>query len=170
MNDREGGFTLIESMAAMGIISIVLSILSAAASFSFHRISGPVDFLLFSVKLLRADSLARSAIETVTVPYWELKFAAEAQDRSLIIPWYGGRKEDHLSFLVSQAGELIMETENHGKKSRQVLINNLESAEITLWKDEDHVPRGVDIDYRYKGRVYRTYSAFGSSPLWRNMP
>jgi hypothetical protein len=132
--------------------------------------TNPVDFLLFGIKLLRADTLIRSGIEAVTIPYWELNFDPVRREQSLVIPWYEGRKEDHLELLFSQDGELIMETESQGKTKRQVLMNNLEDAAITLWKDEAQIPRGIDIMYRYHGRVYQTRSAFGSSPVGKDMP
>jgi prepilin-type N-terminal cleavage/methylation domain-containing protein len=168
--NREGGFTLIETMAAVGIVSIVLSVLSIAAASSFRSVNGPVDFLLFGIKLLRADTLARSEIEAVSVPYWELNFDPVLQEQSLVIPWYGGRKADRLSLLFSQDGELIMETDTQGKTTRKVLMNNLDDAVITLWKDEAELARGIDIMYRYHGRVYQTRSAFGASPLRRGLP
>jgi hypothetical protein len=168
--NREGGFTLIETVAAVGIISIVLSVLAIAAASSFSRMNDPVDFLLFGIKLLRADTLARNGIEAVAVPYWELNFDPGTREQSLVIPWYGGRKTDRLGLLFSQDGELIMETETQGKTTRQVLMNNLDDAAITLWKDETQVPRGIDIMYRYHGRVYQTRSAFGASPIRRDLP
>jgi hypothetical protein len=166
----EGGFTLIETMAAVGIVTIALSILSAAAVLSFRNTVDPVDFLFFGIRLLRADTLVRDKVEAVTVPYWDLNFDPAQQDGSLVIPWYGGRKEDRLVFYLSRDGELIMETESRGKKEKQTLINKLESADISVWRDKAQIPRGIDILYRYQGRVYQTRSAFGSSPIGREMP
>jgi len=166
----EGGFTLTETMAAVGIISIALSILSAAAVFSFRNTIDPVDFLFFGIRLLRADTLARDKVEAVTVPYWDLNFDPAQEEQALVIPWYGGRKENRLAFYLSQDGELIMETESQGKKEKQTLINKLEGADLGVWRDEAQTPRGIDILYRYQGRVYQTRSAFGSSPLGREMP
>jgi prepilin-type N-terminal cleavage/methylation domain-containing protein len=170
-NNHEGGFTLTETMAAVGIISIAFSVLGAAAVFSFRQINGPVDFLSFGIRLLRADTLVRRGVEAVTIPYWELDFESTARDqRSLVIPWYEGRKEDRLMIYFSRNGELAMETESQGKKDRQVLINNLEDAAIAVWRDEAQVPRGIDIMYRYHDRTCHTRSNFGSSPLRRSAP
>jgi prepilin-type N-terminal cleavage/methylation domain-containing protein len=168
--NREDGFTLIETMAAVGIVSIVLSVLVIATTLAFRRMSSPLDFLLFGVKLLRADTLARGGIEAVAVPYWEQNFDPILQEQSVVIPWYEGRKKDHLGLFFSQDGELIMETKSQGGTKRQVLMNNLDDAKIIVWKDETEVPRGIDIIYRYHGRVYQTRSAFGASPLRRALP
>jgi hypothetical protein len=154
----------------VGIIVIVLSVLSAAAVFSFRGTIDPVDFLLFGIRLLRADTLVRDKVEAVAAPYWDLKFDPVPEDRSLVIPWYRGRKENRLAFYLSQDGELIMETESQEKKERQTLINKLEDADLSVWRDEAQIPRGIDILYRYRGRTYQTRSAFGSSPLGRDMP
>jgi prepilin-type N-terminal cleavage/methylation domain-containing protein len=164
-NNREDGFTLLEALAAMGVISIVLTVLALAFTSSAAALEKSKDTLIFGVKLLRADSLIRNRVGAIAVPYWE-NLVPEAGSSSLTIPWYRGKHDAKLR-LSAEDHALILETEGAGDGERITIIDSLDGAELSILRDDQQNPYGIGISYFYKQNTYHSFSAFASHPLGR---
>ncbi|MFP3042360.1 type II secretion system GspH family protein [Treponema primitia] len=167
-NNSQGGFTLIETLAALGVVSLIMTIITISLSSSAAAMEKSKDKALLGIKLLRADSLIRDRIGAVAVPYWELP-TLEADKYSVRIPWYRGERNGYVQLLVEN-GALIMETEGKGEKERVVLISGLDETILSILRDEQHIPYGIDITYLHKQKTYHTMSVFSTSSLIRGRP
>jgi hypothetical protein len=164
-NDREDGFTLLEALAAMGVITVVLTLLAMALPSSIAALGKSRDTLIFGVKLLRADSLIRNRVGAIAVPYWE-NLVLDAGISSLTIPWYQGKPGAKLR-LSAEDNALILEIEGAGDGERVTVIDGLDGVELSVLRDDKQIPYGIGISYFYKQNTYHCFSAFASHPLGR---
>jgi prepilin-type N-terminal cleavage/methylation domain-containing protein len=167
-NNAEGGFTLLETLAAIAVVSLVMGILGLSLSSSAGALEKTRDRVLFGIRLLRADSLLRDRVGAVAIPYWETPIL-EAGDASLAIPWYQGERDGRLR-LLTENGELILEAEDKWKKERLVLIAGLDGAELSVLRNEERAPCGIAVTYFHKQHSYRTLAAFSTAPLRGGRP
>jgi hypothetical protein len=162
-NNPEGGFTVMETLIAMGVAGLVMIILALSLSSSAGAMKKAGDRALFGIKLLRADSLIRNRIGAVAVPYWENP-APEMGGSSVTIPWYRGEREGYVRLLVEE-GTLVMETGDRQKKERLLLMSGLDGMELSILRNKGSVPYGVGIAYFQGQNSYHTLSAFSSLPI-----
>jgi prepilin-type N-terminal cleavage/methylation domain-containing protein len=167
-NDPQGGFTLLETLTAMAVVSLIMTIIALTISSSAGALIKSKDRALFGVRLLRADSLIRSRIGAVAVPYWEIP-VLEAGDSSVTIPWYRGERGAYVR-LLSEDDSLIMETGEKGKTERIVLLAGLDGTELSILRDERRIPCGIAVTYFHKQKTYHTLSAFSTSPIPGGVP
>jgi hypothetical protein len=147
----------------MALVSLIMTILVLALHSSAGALERSGDRALFGIRLLRADSLIRSRIGAVTIPYWETP-VMEAGESSVIIPWYQGERDGYVR-LLAEDDMLIMETEDKKKKERMVLLTGLDGAELSVLRDDRRLPCGIGVTYFHKQKTYHTLSAFSSIPL-----
>ncbi|AEF87015.1 prepilin-type N- cleavage/methylation domain protein [Treponema primitia ZAS-2] len=164
----EGGFTLLETLAAMGILSILVCLIALSLSSSLATLGRSRNRLIFAVKLLKADALIRSRVNGIAIPYWETP-SLEDGGSSLAIPWYKGEKESFLR-IKAEEGRLILETDDGKKTETLTLLNDIESVELSLLRNDYDMPWGIAVTYIYKQQNYHTWAAFSSIPLGRDAP
>jgi hypothetical protein len=164
-NNPQGGFTVLETLVAMGALSLIMSVLALSLSSSAGAMQKAQDSALFGIKLLSADSLIRNRLGAVAVPYWETPIM-EAEESSVTIPWYQGEKEGYVRLLVED-GALIMETAGKGKTERALLISGLDRIELSVLRNAGNVPYGVGVAYLRGQNSYHTLAAFASVPVER---
>ncbi|MDR0597727.1 MAG: type II secretion system GspH family protein [Treponema sp.] len=164
-DDSQGGFTMMETLVALGVTSLVMIILALSLSSSAGAMQKAKDSALFGIRLLRADSLIRSRIGAVSVPYWE-KLIPEAGESSVRIPWYMGEREGYVRLLAGE-GTLVMETSDKQKEERILLMSGLDGVEFSVLRNEDHIPCGIGVAYFRGQNSYHTLSAFSSLPVSR---
>ncbi|WP_010259483.1 PulJ/GspJ family protein [Treponema primitia] len=167
-NNSQAGFTLVETLIALGVVSLIMTILTISMTSSAAALEKSKDRALFGIKLLRADSLIRDRIGAVAVPYWELP-VLEAGESSVRISWYQGERNGYIR-LLTEKDALIMETEDKRKKERIVLISGLDGTNLSILRDEQHIPYGIDVIYLHRQKTYHTMSAFSTSSLIRGLP
>ena len=164
MNDNsQGGFTVMETLVALGVASLVMIILALSLSSSAGAMQKAKDRALFGIRLLRADSLIRNRIGAVAVPYWE-KPIPEAGESSVRIPWYQGEREGYVRLLAGE-GTLIMETSCKQKEERILLMSGLEGVEFSVLRNEALIPCGIGVAYFHGQNSYHTLSAFSTLPV-----
>jgi prepilin-type N-terminal cleavage/methylation domain-containing protein len=164
MNDNpQGGFTLMETLVAMGLVSLIMIILGLSLSSSAGAMQKARDRALFGIKLLRADSLIRDRIGAVAIPYWETP-APETTEASVTIPWYQGERTAYVR-LLAEGGTLVIETGNKQKNERMLLMSGLDGVEFSVLRNEGQVPYGIGVAYFQGQNSYHTLSAFSSLPL-----
>jgi hypothetical protein len=162
-DDSQGGFTVMETLVAMGVVSLIMIILSLFLSSSAGAMRKAKERALFGIQLLRADSLIRNRIGAVAVPYWETP-APETEETSVTIPWYQGERTAYVR-LLAEEGSLVMETGARGKNERMLLLSGLDGMEFSVLRNEDQIPYGIGVAYFRGQNRYHTLSAFSSLPL-----
>jgi prepilin-type N-terminal cleavage/methylation domain-containing protein len=167
-NNSQWGFTLMETLIAMGIVSLILTILTVFLSSSAAVVEKSKDRALFGIKLLRADSLIRDRMGAVAVPYWETP-VLETGETSMTIPWYQGERDGYVRLLTDK-DTLIMETDDKQKKERLVLISGLDGIDLSVLRDDRHIPYGIDVTYFHNRNTYHTLSVFSTSSLLGGIP
>lgn len=167
-NNSQWGFTLMETLIAMGIVSLILTILTVSLSSSAAVMEKSKDRALFGIKLLRADSLIRDRMGAVAVPYWETP-VLETGETSMTIPWYQGERDGYVRLLTDK-DTLIMETDDKQKKERLVLISGLDGIDLSVLRDDRHIPYGIDVTYFHNRNTYHTLSVFSTSSLLGGIP
>jgi prepilin-type N-terminal cleavage/methylation domain-containing protein len=167
-NNSQWGFTLMETLIAMGIVSLILTILTVSLSSSAAAMEKSKDKALFGIKLLRADSLIRHRIGAVAVPYWEIP-VLETDETSMTIPWYQGERNGYVRLLMDK-DTLIMETGDKQKKERLVLISELDGLDLSVLRNNRHIPYGIDVTYFHNRNIYHTLSVFSTFPLLGEIP
>jgi hypothetical protein len=164
MSDNpQGGFTMMETLIAMGVVSLIMIILALSLSSSAGAMQKAKDRSLFGIKLLRADSLIRNRIGAVVVPYWENP-TPETGESSVTIPWRQGEREGYVR-LLAEEGTLVMETGDKRKKERMLLMSGLDGVEFSILRNEGKVPYGIGVAYFQGQNSYHTLSAFSSIPI-----
>jgi prepilin-type N-terminal cleavage/methylation domain-containing protein len=165
---NDEGFTLIETLTALALVSIIMTILTLALSSSLGVLGKSRDRALFGVRLLRADSLIRNRIGAVAIPYWETP-VLETGDSSVTIPWYQGERSGYVR-LLAEDDSLIMETGEKKKTERIVLLSGLEEVGFSILRNEQRTPCGIDVAYSHKQKIYHTLSAFSTFPIQGGAP
>ncbi|GHV73394.1 hypothetical protein AGMMS49940_06960 [Spirochaetia bacterium] len=165
---NDDGFTLMETLTALALVSLIMTIIALALSSAAGVWTQSRDRALFAVRLLRADSLVRSRIGAVAIPYWETPVLLAA-DSSVTIPWFEGERSGFVR-LRAEDDRLIMETGEKRKTERIVLLSGLEGTELSILRDERHIPGGIGVTYFHKQKSYHTRSAFASFPIRRGNP
>jgi prepilin-type N-terminal cleavage/methylation domain-containing protein len=167
-SNSQWGFTLMETLIAMGIVSLILTILTVSLSSSTAVMEKSKDRALFGIRLLRADSLIRHRIGAVAVPYWETP-VLETGETLITIPWYQGERDGYVRLLMDK-DTLIMETGDKQKKERLVLISGLDGMDLSVLRNDRHIPYGIDVTYFHNRNIYHTLSVFSTSPLLGEIP
>jgi hypothetical protein len=169
MSNGEEGFTITETLTAIGIISVAGMIVLAVLSSSIKGIDTAKDNLDFGMKLLPADDLIRLKAGAVRIPFWERRIGLVEGPSSLQIPWYEGRAGDYLRFFWEDHS-LLMESGSGEEKESILLFKTLDRVNINVLSGEDGIPRGLDITYTRNGKDYHTRAAFSSLPIQLGRP
>ena len=141
-SDSENGFTFIEVLVSLLIISLVGMVLYASFSAGFRGIEKSKAEMRTAVRRLQTDSIIRSAAGSVRIPYWITEYEMTAAGETLEFPWYDGEKEIKTVRLPS--GVVIDKSE--------------------LVRKDGEAPFGIRITYKIGKREYTTSAAFGSFP------
>jgi prepilin-type N-terminal cleavage/methylation domain-containing protein len=141
----EQGFTILETLTAITIISLSALIMTGFLS-STLRLTGRVrDTLALSMDLLKADEQLRGETAAIAIPYWERRVNIVQTPSLMAIPWYGG-EEGH-----------VLELRIGGNFPHITGVNVL--------RDVNEIPYGLDIVYEYRGRTIYTSCCFSTLPV-----
>jgi hypothetical protein len=162
-DNSQGGFTLMEALVAVGVVSLVMIILALSLSSCAGAMQRAADRALFGIQLLRADSLIRDRIGAVAIPYWE-KPALETEGSSVRIPWHQGEEKGYVR-LFAEEGALVMETAGKGKTERILLVSGLDGVELSILRNGEGAPYGVGVACFRGQNSYHTLSVFSSLPI-----
>jgi type II secretory pathway pseudopilin PulG len=169
MSKQEEGFTIIEALAAIGIISAAGMIVLGVLSSSIKGIDRARESLGLGAKLLLTDDLIRRKTGAVRLPYWERGFNIIEDNSSIQIPWYRGRAGDYLRFFWDE-DSLSMETGSGEERETLVLLEGTDHIRIDILAGGEGIPYGLDIAYTYGGREYHTRTSFSSLPVQLGRP
>ncbi|ULQ59086.1 prepilin-type N-terminal cleavage/methylation domain-containing protein [Brucepastera parasyntrophica] len=164
MNKNEEGFTFMEVLVAIAIISIIgLSLLWGIASIS-DSVTRARENARLALSLLKADEYIRERTAEIRIPYWERNITFESSGSSASIPWYQGDKNAYLRFFTEN-NTVYAETEFNGETAKLALLTGIENIEIRILENKNGAPAGLEIIYMLKGKEYRTVSPFASIPI-----
>jgi prepilin-type N-terminal cleavage/methylation domain-containing protein len=141
-NKSENGFTFIEVLVSLLIISSVGIVLYASFSAGFKGVEKSRTEIRDAVRHLQTDSVIRSAAESVQIPYWVTAYEMTAAGGSLELPWYEGKKETKTVQLPAGA--------------------DIEKSELV--REDGKSPFGIRITYKIGKREYTTSATFASFP------
>lgn len=85
-----GGFTIIEALVSLGIISLVCVVLYAAFATGTKGITGSHRSLSAALKRKRTDAIVRQATGNVEIPFWLKVYEFTATEHTLSLPWSNG--------------------------------------------------------------------------------
>jgi prepilin-type N-terminal cleavage/methylation domain-containing protein len=140
--DWEDGFSFIEVLVSLLIISLVGVVLYASFSTGFRAIEKAQTEVRTAVRHLQADHLIRSAAGAVEIPYWVTDYEMAAGENTLDLPWYEGEKESKTVQLPE--GVIIEKSE--------------------LVREDGKAPFGIRIQYKIGKREYAASAPFASFP------
>jgi hypothetical protein len=166
--NREGGFTVIEGVTALAIISVVGMITLSLPGSAARALSGSLKPLFFTLGVLRAEALIRDRVSAVRVPYWEkTAFPREGppeETPSITIPWYEGDARAALR-LAGEDGTLYIETVRNSGVEHITLLEDLDDLSLSVQRGRGGVPLGVSISCGFRGLRFRIDAPFASIPL-----
>jgi hypothetical protein len=148
LKHREQGFTILETLTAITIISLSTLIMTGFL-YSTLKLTGRLrDTLALSVDLLKADEKLRRETAAITIPYWERRIDIVQTPSHTAIPWYGGEEGRALELNIN--GE-------YGNFPHITAVNIL--------RDMHEKPYGLDIAYEHQGRIFHTTCCFSTLPV-----
>jgi prepilin-type N-terminal cleavage/methylation domain-containing protein len=142
-NESCAGFTLVESLVSLAIVSMIGVIIFMAFSVGVKSVTQSHSSVLAALRHLKTDTVLRNSLEKVRIPYWEKDFELSATATTLVVPWYGGAKEAHAIALPDGVKDITYE-----------LVKPVENG----------APTGCRVKYRIDNREYSSAVVFASAP------
>ncbi|GHT79601.1 hypothetical protein FACS1894130_08780 [Spirochaetia bacterium] len=173
MKNSEQGFTLPETLAAIGIITLSIIMVLGFFSSSVMASSRSKDSLFFFMDMLKADEEIRNTAAGIVIPYWERRLRVAplsleppfGDTTAIEIPWYGGREDAVLRISVDDHNRLTMETKGAAETEIRGAKKSLTIADVRLLCDGKGIPYGLRVNYDYHGRQGYTIAPFSTFPV-----
>jgi hypothetical protein len=183
-NKNDSGFTLIEAITMVAVLSVLGVVLWSGASLALRAVTDINSRLDSTSKFLKAEHLIRDKCRSVKFPYWLKESVSESDENSLKIYYYQGNKEstltfsfkDNLLWITEHLGNLDQESQELKEpcgpfaKSEFSLAENptrgVYGIKIALWpsKEEAEAKKSEPEDYTPESAVYID-AEFGGIPL-----
>jgi type II secretory pathway pseudopilin PulG len=154
---REQGFTIIEALTAIALICTCTVIIGAFLNAALKTTGRIRDTLVSTAVLLRADEEMRRLASAVTIPYWERCVNIPHTPDRIVIPWYGGRADNALEFIKTDASFTVNIIGDH----EIVRVPPIKS--VNILRGESGNLLGLDIGWEYRDEDIRTICCFSSS-------
>jgi prepilin-type N-terminal cleavage/methylation domain-containing protein len=166
MNKHDEGFTLLETLTAIAVISIAGLALLSGVSIATRALEKAKTRAMYAARLLSADERLRELIGQVAIPYWERNAGLVVRNEAayaaaLELPWYQGQKDAVLRIAFVKRDAQTMLEINTPDKRDVIMLDFVGELTLGLILDADKQPRGVDIQLAdYHSRI-----AFASRPF-----
>jgi len=156
----DGGFTLLETLVAMVVLSALGIGVWAAVTVSTQSITRSRASGRAAVQVLQIDDRLRACVSRVRAPWWFPAPAIEGSDGSWQLPYLDGDPGKSLAISWKEA---VLSIDDGATLSR---YPGFTSARLTPALDADGKPYGVELalEGRYVGRV-SIVARFGSVEL-----
>lgn len=167
---REQGFTILETLTAIGVISLsTLLLLMVLYSSMVHSVRSR-ETLIGAAKVLRMDEGLRNHIASINIPYWERareSITSMEPGASLEIPWYEGDPERILQIRINSGFSPNSQLEIISPDTHEQidLGDAIQLDSLHIITDQAGGPAGVEVRYDYRGLPRRMVAAFSSRPL-----
>jgi len=93
---NEQGFTLIEAITMIAVISVLGVVLWSGATLAMRAVDNMGSYLDGSSAFLQAENALREKCAAVRFPYWAGRCEVEIDETSASIPYYKGQKDSEL--------------------------------------------------------------------------
>jgi prepilin-type N-terminal cleavage/methylation domain-containing protein len=163
------GFTLLETLAALAVLSVAGLSVIAGANIVINALDTAKTRAVFTARLLYADERLRRAVGEIAIPYWEqagyttAKLAMSAHGNTLELPWYQG-KRDAVLRLYQRDTTLVLDIVTHEGCESIILHEGIESVELGLMLNADEQPCGMTMKLRMNSVEYHCLAAFATQP------
>ncbi len=162
--NNEQGFTFVETLVSLLIISLTAVILYGAFNSSIHAIYSSVSHTITNYQILKTDTVLRREVANICIPYWQKDFTYTTSYNKIELPWYCAKDKWTLSLFISETGNLILETDADSKKT-YTLLNGIEDISFKLVTASNNIPFGIKITYTKNDKKYITTVLFSSRPV-----
>jgi hypothetical protein len=167
-NKQCEGFTVIEGIIALSIISVIGFITLSLPGSAARALNRSLGSLFFTFQVLKAETLVRDRVNAVQIPYWEKTVEPDGDFYSetpwLSVPWYQGDPQGRLR-IYGENRALFIETTLKGETEKRRLLENPDSFSLVIPRDYGGRPLGVGLSVTRRGRVFYIRAPFAGIPL-----
>jgi hypothetical protein len=176
VNFDDSGFTIAETLTAISIVSLLLTLLLAILSVAGINAARSKETLFFLRNFLEFDGKIREKAAGVIIPYWERTVTLNnvsppegrgAPDMVLEIPYYGGIREGILRLSADQENHLSLESSGGETQEYYSAPGDLRLRDIEVLHDGEGRPLALKFSFEHKNRRYYTLAPFAAFPLKR---
>jgi prepilin-type N-terminal cleavage/methylation domain-containing protein len=161
MNKHDEGFTLVETLTAIAVISIAGLALLSGVSMATRTLEKAKTRAIHATRLLNADERLRELIGQVAIPFWERNAGFAVRNETLELPWYQGQKDAILRITFVKRDAQTMLEINTPDKREVIMLDTVGEPALGLILDADKQPCGVEI----RLADYHSRIAFASRPF-----
>jgi prepilin-type N-terminal cleavage/methylation domain-containing protein len=167
---NEQGFTFIEVMVALLIVSLIVVVAWQGSSRSGNLLDRISRDSLTVLKLMRAESALRDAVAEIRIPFWVSEAVIEEGEGELAIPFYGG-SADTLLVVKCEDGHIVIGTKSSGEGTTEKIVSfgPFAGASVDLARSDDDRPFGVRCTILVADGSFEHVeitARFGSNPFW----
>jgi prepilin-type N-terminal cleavage/methylation domain-containing protein len=147
------GFTLLEALAALAVLSIAGMSVLAGANIAINTLDAAKTRAVFTARLLYADERLRRTVGEIAIPYWEqagyatAKLVMSTHGNTLELPWYQGKRDAVLRLYQRDTALVLDIVTTEGCESIP-LYEGVESVELGLMLNAGEQPCGVTVKLR----------------------
>ncbi|MDR2053614.1 MAG: hypothetical protein LBP80_09380 [Treponema sp.] len=171
----DGGFTLAETLPAIAVVTLLLSLLLFLLSGTGINAVRSQETTFFLRDFLAFDRTIREKAGNVIIPYWERTLTVSAFRKGsglsgavLEIPYYGGAREGILRLSIDRENRLELESaggqdeREHYGAPKDLMVKN-----IDVLHDGEGRPLALKLNFEYRNQSFYTLAPFAAFPVRR---
>jgi prepilin-type N-terminal cleavage/methylation domain-containing protein len=177
-SDREDGFTFIEVIVSVTILSILGFSIWMGFIGIMNLIRTVPEATEKGQKLLNLDTYLRQTCEDIVLPFWIPEYEYEEESDKVMLPYYGGKEENILSIeykdkYITIIQSIIEEDEEEAdSKPPPPLFKagpyDEVRFEVISTKEEGLIGLEISILETFEDyEPVKIFARFGSYPFWR---
>jgi prepilin-type N-terminal cleavage/methylation domain-containing protein len=173
VNFDDSGFTITETLTALTIVSLLLTLLLAALHSAGINAARSKENLFFLWDFLEFDRRIREKAAEVIIPYWERTVTLTGlslerrTDTVLEIPYYGGAREGILRLSADRENHLSLESSGGETQEYYSAPKDLRLRDIEVLHDGEGRPLALKLSFEHKNKLYYTLAPFAAFPVKR---
>ncbi|WP_020614488.1 hypothetical protein [Sediminispirochaeta bajacaliforniensis] len=156
----EEGFTILESIVAIFILSLGSVVVCIGGSTFFSHITELRNHYLFLSQAAQFDVLLREEVALIEIPFWEHSIVLEPESKACTLPFLKGDKESCLQICFDERG-LGVSTNS----DTPIIYTALTDGTITPIVKENITTGITVLLYDTKKTVYECKALFGGFPI-----
>lgn len=167
--NRNDGFTTVELLVAIALISIAGAALYAGLSVAVRTLGKADRTVKTAAQVAVIDNALRSHIGRIAIPFWETKYTGEITPETARIAWLDGIGDRSLS--IKHADGRLTLTLDEGEESPRVInlsANHVTSITIFRFPDTEGQPAGLRFSIHTERRTFESVYLFTSLPLGKS--
>ncbi len=157
----EEGFTLLETLAAIAVISVGLLLAGWGGYQLNKRIQDVSETTKFLNELSACEKYFTESVNRIRYPYWARFSIDSMSDREITIPFYEGVENDSLKLAFMEEGLVIT-----GPEIESMVFRRLDEGSFFIIGSGEE-PRGLGISLSHNGDTYLLNALLGSVPMYK---